>query len=67
MKMFCVQLIEGDARELGARARGHRFYQAADEWKIQDGFVMFICHESSVPVFAIRADLVFSIEAQDDC
>ena len=64
MKTFCVQLASpvGTNHVIG----GRRFYQAADEWKIQDGFVMFTCHESSVPVFAIRADLVFSIEVQDD-
>ena len=61
MKTFCVKLI--DPRH---QSRNWTEYQVADEWKIQDGFVMFTCHESSVPVFAIRADLVFSIEVQDD-
>lgn len=63
MKTFCVQLVDPDR---GERAPGHRFYQVADEWKIQDGFVMFTCHESSVPVFAIHLRSVFSIEVQDD-
>lgn len=58
MKTFVIVVAD----HLNARALVH----VADEWKIQDGFVMFTCHESSVPVFAIRADLVFSIEVQDD-
>jgi hypothetical protein len=61
MKTFCVQLVDTTFRVRG----GHRFYQLADGWEIRDGFVMFTRHESSDPIFAVRADSVFSIEVQD--
>ena len=60
MKTFCVQLRRCERHPVD------RFHQTADEWKVKDGFVMFTRYESEHPVFAIRADLVFSIEVQDD-
>ena len=40
MKTFCVQLRRCERHPVD------RFHQMADEWKIQDGFVMFTRHES---------------------
>lgn len=65
MKTFCVQLVAPNIRTADAFQDGQQFYQLADGWEIRDGFVIFTRHESSDPIFAIRADSVFSIEVQD--
>ena len=64
MKTFIIAAVP--AIEVFWPDGGGRITRFADEWKIQDGFVMFYNFESSDPIFAIRADMVFSIEVQDD-